>query len=413
VLFEAITACRICSSNSLNSVFDLGSLVSCGVFPTAHEPAPPSMPLELIQCADCGLVQTRHDYRRDDLFRHTYGYRSGINESMKAHLASLIATIQRRIDLRAGDVVLDIGSNDGTTLSFYDTPGLRRVGIDPTIENFKTYYQPGILTVADFFTAENFRKLNLGGMAKVVTSIAMFYDLPNPNAFVADVRDVLAPDGIWVLEQSYLPTMIETSSFDTICHEHLEYYGLRQIALLAEQNRMRVVDVTLNDANGGSFQITMCHHDGPHAANKAAINALLEREKNEGYHGRAPFEALHKDTLTVRDSVRTFLADAKREGKLVHGYGASTKGNTLLQHFGITTELLPAIADRNHTKFGCRTPGTNIPIVSEEASRRLNPDYYFVLPWHFRDGFIAREDAFLARGGKFVFPLPKFEIVGK
>src|SRR6202035_1916930 len=289
--------------------------------------------------------------------------------------------------------------------------GLVRIGIDPTIERFKQYYQPGILTVADFFTAELFfRSLNQGARAKAVTSIAMFYDLPDPNAFVADVRDVLEPNGIWVLEKSYLPTMIDTSSFDTVCHEHLEYYGLRQIILLAEHNGMRVVDVTLNDVNGGSFQITMCHRDGTHASNHQAINALLEREKAEGYGGKRPFDMLRSHIATVREKVMTFLSDAKRNGKLVHGYGASTKGNTLLQHFGITTDLLPVIADRNPTKYGCRTPGSNIPIISEVESRAQKPDYYFVLPWHFRDSFIARERDFLERGGIFVFPLPKFEM---
>ena len=411
--FEAITACRICGSRSLDTVFDLGCLVSCGVFPAADEPTPAPMPLELVQCAGCGLVQLRHNFQRDDLFRHTYGYRSGINESMKAHLGSIVAAIERRVALRSGDIVLDIGSNDGTTLGLYKTAGLVRVGIDPTIERFLQYYQPGILTVADFFTRDNYRKLKLGGLAKVVTSIAMFYDLPDPNAFVADVRDVLAPDGIWVLEQSYLPTMIDMGSFDTICHEHLEYYGLRQIVLLGERNGLRVIDVALNDANGGSFQITMCHDNQVYPRNDKAINALLDREKAEGYDGRRPIDKLREQIATARDSVMTFLAGAKRDGKLVHGYGASTKGNTLLQYFWVTADLLPAIADRNPTKFGCRTPGTDIPIVSEDESRAMRPDSYFVLPWHFRDGFIAREAQFLGRCGKLVFPLPKFEIAGQ
>lgn len=412
-MFETITECRICGSASLQTVFDLGQLVSCGVFPAVGEPDPPSMPLEMVQCSGCGLVQLRHNFHRDDLFRNTYGYRSGINESMRDHLAGIVAVVERRVKLREGDVVLDIGSNDGTTLGFYKAPGLVRIGIDPTIERFQQYYQPGIRTVADFFTRDNFRKLNVGAPAKVVTSIAMFYDLPNPNAFVADVRDVLAPDGIWVLEQSYLPTMIDMRSFDTICHEHLEYYGLKQIVLLAERNGLKVIDACLNDANGGSFRVTMCHAHQPYTGNDEAIGALLNREKAEGYDGQRPFEKLVACVAAVRENVMTFLRDAKCDGKVVHGYGASTKGNTLLQYFEITTDLLPVIADRNPTKYGCWTPGTNIPIVAEDDSRAQRPDYYFVLPWHFRDGFVARERDFLDRGGKLVFPLPKFEIVGK
>ncbi len=411
-MFEAITNCRICASRSMETVFDLGRLISCGVFPAGNEPDPPPMPLEVVQCKECGLVQLRHNFQRDDLFRHTYGYRSGINESMKAHLAYIIAGVEQRVNLREGDVVLDIGSNDGTTLGLYNIPSLKRIGIDPTIERFRQYYKPGILTVADFFTRDNFQNLKIGAPAKVVTSIAMFYDLPDPNAFVADVRDVLAPDGIWVLEQSYLPTMIDMGSFDTICHEHLEYYGLKQIVLLAERNRLRVIDVSLNDANGGSFQITISHDNQMHSRNDKAIDALLNREKAEGYDGRRPFDRLVAHIYTVRENVMRFFTDAKRGGRLVHGYGASTKGNTLLQYFGIDAYLLPAIADRNPTKFGCRTPGTNIPIISEDESRAKRPDYYFVLPWHFREGFIEREQRFLERGGKLVFPLPQFQIVG-
>jgi len=369
------------------------------------------MPLEVTQCTSCNLVQLRHDFHQNDLFRHSYGYRSGINEAMRAHLLGVVASIGRRVSLREGDIVLDIGSNDGTTLSFYQSPKVVRAGIDPTIDNFKQYYDPEILTLADFFTHESFRKLIPSGKARVVTSIAMFYDLPNPNTFVDDIRKVLADDGIWVVEQSYLPTMVETSSFDTICHEHLEYYGLGQIVRLVEQNGLRVVDVSLNDVNGGSFQVSVCHQGASFGRNDTAINALLERESREGYLGPAPFEQLKKQVSQVRDNVMGFLHDAKSSGRLVHGYGASTKGNTLLQHFGISTDLLPAIAERNASKFGCRTPGTRIPIISEEASRAQRPDFYFVLPWHFRQGFVVRERAFLEGGGKLAFPLPKFEIV--
>jgi len=410
-MFENISCCRICGSDGLNKVFDLGNLVSCGIFPAADAPDPAAMPLEVMQCTSCGLVQLRHNFHQDELFRHSYGYRSGINEAMRAHLQSVVASVCRRVALRDGDIVLDIGSNDGTTLSFYRNPKLLRVGIDPTIDNFKQYYDPEIFTLADFFSHENFRTVMPSGKARVITSIAMFYDLPDPNAFVDDIRRVLDEDGVWVVEQSYLPTMVETSSFDTICHEHLEYYGLGQIVRLVERNGLRVIDASLNDVNGGSFQVSVCHQGAPFGCNDRAINALLDREKGEGYLGSAPFERLKKQVSQVRDSVMGFLQQAKSNAQLVHGYGASTKGNTLLQHFGISADLLPAIAERNANKFGCRTPGTRIPIISEEASRAQHPDYYFVLPWHFRQGFVARERTFLEGGGKLVFPLPRFEIV--
>lgn len=406
-----INHCRICGGESLSEVFSLGHLASCGVFPLRTQPEAPRAPLTLVQCGDCGLVQLLHNFDADDLFRQSYGYRSGINESMVSHLREIAANVMYRVNFKPGDIMLDIGSNDGTSLSFYrQVRELRRIGIDPTIANFKSYYEAGIQTVGDFFTAGNFEKVTGGQKAKAITSISMLYDLPDPNAFVADVASALAPDGLWVFEQSYLPLMVERGSFDTICHEHLEYYGMHQINLLMKRHGLRAFDVRVNDVNGGSFQIWACHSAGPYITNAAAVELLLRKERLEGYLGPEPIRALRDVTEAARRKTLAFLEECVSVGKLVHGYGASTKGNTLLQHFEITPRLLPAIADRNSDKYGARTPGTLIPIISEEESRSARPDFYFVLPWHFRDGFISREKAFLERGGKFVFPLPVFEI---
>lgn len=411
MLVVPISLCRICGGKDLNKVFELGNLASCGVFPLVNEQEPPSAPLSLVQCASCGLVQLADNFHGDDLFRHTYGYRSGINESMVRHLKGIVARIRQNSSLQAGDIVLDIGANDGTLLSFYgDLPGVRRIGIDPTIEKFKAYYQPNIDTLADFFTAKSFQSV-APGKANVITSISMFYDLPEPNAFVADIAATLAADGFWVFEQSYLPLMVERGSFDTICHEHLEYYGMHQINVLLARHGLRAFDVFVNDVNGGSFQVWACHLSGPFQTNRASIDLLLRKEAVEGYLTSLPFDRLREDAANMREQIRNFLADAAQRGDLVHGYGASTKGNTLLQYFDITPDLLPAIADRNTDKHGARTPGTNIPIISESESRAMKPDYYLALPWHFRDAFLARETEFIARGGKFVFPLPRFEIV--
>jgi NDP-4-keto-2,6-dideoxyhexose 3-C-methyltransferase len=408
---KAIGRCRICSSDQFRELFDLGQLHSCGVFPRQDEKDPPAAPLNLIQCIACGLVQLSHDFSGDDLFRSTYGYRSGLNESMVHHLGLVVAAAQRRVAVKAGDVVLDIGSNDGTLLSSYDVADLVRIGIDPTIAHFQKYYPPGILTLDAFFTEKTFRHLSASRPARIVTSISMFYDLPAPNDFVQDVGCILADDGIWILELSYLPRMVECNSFDTICHEHLEYYALKQIVDLTQRHGLRVFDVMLNDVNGGSFQVWVCRSGAAYAANNEIINSLLEKEEKDGYASGRPILDLKARVNDIRSSVLAFLADARRRGKLVHGYGASTKGNTLLQLFGITPELLPAIADRNNEKFGCRTPGSGIPIISEDQSRALQPDYYFVLPWHFREAFLKRESEFIQRGGRFVFPLPKLDIV--
>jgi len=407
----AIGNCRICASNQFRELFDLGQLHSCGAFPRPNEADPPAAPLNLVQCVACGLVQLSHNFAGDDLFRSTYGYRSGLNESMVKHLSGITAAVQSRVELKAGDIILDIGSNDGTLLSSYDIADIVRIGIDPTIARFQKYYPSGIRTLDAFFTEANFRRICDSGSARVVTSIAMFYDLPKPNDLVHDVATILAADGIWLLEQSYLPSMIDRNSFDTICHEHLEYYSLQQIVDLVGRHGLRVFDVLLNDVNGGSFQVWVCRSNAPYSTNSEVIDGLLEREEKEGYASGKPILDLKARVNSLRDDVLEFLADLRRRGKLVHGYGASTKGNTLLQFFGITAELLPVIAERNEEKFGCRTPGTRIPIISEDQSRALRPDYYFILPWHFREAFLKREKAFIERGGRLIFPLPTLDVV--
>src|SRR5579863_1227171 len=317
-----ISHCRICGGEGLSEVFGLGDLASCGVFPSKTQPDAPKAPLTLVQCGGCGLVQLAHNFHGDDLFRHSYGYRSGINESMVRHLRDIAFTVMQRAKFAPGDIVVDIGSNDGTSLSFYrKASGVRRIGIDPTIANFQSYYEPGIETLGDFFNLANFRKIAGEAKAKAVSSISMLYDLPDPNQFVKDVASVLAPDGLWVFEQSYLPLMVERGSFDTICHEHLEYYGMHQIDLLLKRNGLRAFDVRVNDVNGGSFQIWACHAAAPYVTNAAAVDLLLRKERLEGYLGPEPVKALRDATEAARRKTLAFLEECVSAGKLVHGYG--------------------------------------------------------------------------------------------
>ena len=409
-LYHDIKECRICQNSKLASVLNFGNFASCGIFPppNAHSPL---LPINLVLCENCGLTQLGQNYNLDHLFRDTYGYRSGLNETMISHLKALVSEIRNRIALTPEDVVLDIGSNDGTTLGFYSDAGCKRIGIDPTSSQFKEYYQPDITVLPDFFSGDSYFGTGITKQAKVITSIAMFYDLPDPNSFVKSIAKVLDTNGVWVFEQSYLPTMVKLNSFDTICHEHLEYYCLKPVKLLLENNGLKIIDVSLNDANGGSFRVTAAHTDSSFKENTDAINELLNSEKLEGFLTPAPLQKLDAFVKDLKNQVLGFLETAKSNGKLVHGYGASTKGNTLLQLFGVTPELIPAIADRNPRKFGLTTPGTGINIISENESRNLKPDYYFVLPWHFRNSFLERESDFLRAGGSFVFPLPTFEIV--
>jgi hypothetical protein len=406
-----VECCRICQGLALESILDLGMVASCGYFPRLDAKDDPTAPLAIVRCPECGFVQARHNYEMTELFGNSYGYRSGLNEMMKAHLEDIVGDTTQRIDFRAEDVVLDIGSNDATLLNAYAGTPPRRVGIDPTYDQFRQFYDDDILGANDFFSASRFRDLVGNKKARVVTSIAMFYDQIDPIGFAREVASILETDGLWVLEQSYLPSMIENNSFDTICHEHLAYYCLAQIEHVLSAAALKVVDIAFNDVNGGSFRIHAAHDASPFEVQKDAIALVRARELASGYATGAPFAEFVGRVEKQGAELLALLGELHAAGKVVHGYGASTKGNTLLQYLGITSEILPVIADRNEAKWGARTPGTAIPIISEARSREIRPDYYLALPWHFRAGFLKRETDFLARGGKFIFPLPVLEIV--
>jgi hypothetical protein len=309
-------------------------------------------------------------------------------------------------------LVLDIGSNDGTLLSFYPPENLAVVGIDPTAQKFASFYREHISLIPDFFSAELFRE-NFGTKrARIVTSIAMFYDLENPLSFMEDVTSILEKDGIWHFEMSYLPAMVGTMGYDTICHEHLEYYSLRQIKWMTARCGLKILNVDFNQTNGGSFAITVARQSSSHPENTTQLDRLLRDEEARGLSTVAQHRAFADAVTDHKEELLNLLQTLKQQKRTVLGYGASTKGNVLLQHCGITPELLPAIAEVNKEKFGCFTPGTNIPIISEVEAHAMKPDYLLVLPWHFRENIIQRESAFLGRGGKLIFPLPAIEIVG-
>jgi hypothetical protein len=308
--------------------------------------------------------------------------------------------------------VLDIGSNDGTLLSFYPPENLTVVGIDPTAQKFAPFYRKHISVIPDFFSGELFRERFGTRRARIVTSISMFYDLENPLSFMEDVTSILEKDGIWHFEMSYLPAMVKTMGYDTICHEHLEYYSLRQIKWMTARCGLKILNVDFNETNGGSFAITVARQSSSHPENTAQLERLLRDEETRGLSTVAQHRAFAEAVTGHKEKLLNLLQSLKEQKRSVLGYGASTKGNVLLQHCGITPELLPAIAEVNKEKFGCFTPGTNIPIISELEAHAMKPDYLLVLPWHFRENIIQRESAFLKRGGKMIFPLPAIEIVG-
>jgi hypothetical protein len=411
-MIRKITRCRISGSPNLVPVLSLGTQKLTGVFPRTRDAALSEGPLELVWCPDSGLLQLSHSYEPDEMYGANYGYRSGLNQSMVRHLTEKVRQLQRLRPLDPGDLVVDIGSNDATLLKAYARQDLRRVGIDPTGAKFKSYYGDGVELIPDFFSADAFRARYGDARARVVTSIAMCYDLEAPKDFFRDVAAILSDDGVWHFEQSYMPSMLRMNSYDTICHEHLEYYSLRPVQRLLEECGLRLVDVQMNAVNGGSFAVTAVPARSPLVSNEPVIEWLLGQEERMGLHTPRPFRQFEERVYEHRANLQRLVRALNDDGKRVLGYGASTKGNVLLQFCGFTEREIPAIAEVNPDKFGCFTPGTGIPIVSEEEARAMRPDYLLVLPWHFKEGILTREAAFLASGGRMIFPLPEIEIVG-
>lgn len=409
--YTEIDVCRVGKSKHLISVLDLGFQALTGVFPKSASVDVTQGPLELVWCPDSGLLQLRHSYDASELYGENYGYRSGLNQSMVEHLTNKVRYLERMIPMSAGDVVLDIGSNDATTLKAYETKDIQRVGIDPMGKKFAQYYTADIKLVPDFFSAAAYRSITRSA-AKIVTSIAMFYDLEDPIQFAREVVSIMADDGIWHFEQSYMPSMLRLNSYDTICHEHLEYYSLGVIKKVLEQAGLKMVDVVMNAVNGGSFAVTAAKI-GNRAIkqNLAVINWLLEQEGRMELNTPRPYRDFEERVFRHRDDLTRLIRTLTADGKTILGYGASTKGNVVLQFCGLTVKDIPAIAEVNSDKFGCFTPGTHIPIISEEEARAMKPDYFLVLPWHFKEGILRREKEFLANRGKMIFPFPEIEIV--
>lgn len=409
-----VGACRICGNTELAPILHLGDQSLTGVFPRTREEPITRGPLELVKCLGgsevCSLVQLHHSYSSQEMYGANYGYRSSLNRSMVGHLKMTVDRLMGLVNPSRGDLVLDIGSNDGTTLSFYPKY-LTRVGMDPTAGKFRQFYPAEVHAVADFFSSDRFRAEFGSTRAKIITSIAMFYDLENPCEFVQQIASVMDDDGVWHFEQSYMPLMLKRTAYDTICHEHLEYYGLRQIKWILEQCGLELVDVTLNDVNGGSFAVTAAKRRSKFSRRPRSVMQLLAEEDNAGLQTLAPFERFARSVNDHRAGLLDLLGSISREGSTVLGYGASTKGNVILQFCGLGPGDIPCIADVNPDKFGCVTPGSGIPIVSETTAHSMSPDYLLVMPWHFRQNLIMRESDFLRRGGKMILPLPKLEVV--
>ncbi|MBT6052529.1 MAG: methyltransferase domain-containing protein [Candidatus Scalindua sp.] len=414
--YKEIKHCRICGNNDLFPILNLGEQALTGIFPKSRDQRVASAPLELVKCQEsgsgggCGLVQLKHSFGLSEMYGENYGYRSGLNRSMVEHLRNKVKTILSRISVSPGDLVIDIGSNDSTLLQAYPHD-LVLVGVDPTGSKFGKYYPDHVQLIPDFFSSHLVDKHCGGKKARIITSIAMFYDLEVPLDFVEQIYHTLSDDGVWVFEQSYLLSMLESNSYDTVCHEHLEYYRLKQIKWIMDKVGFKIIDVELNMVNGGSFSVTVAKQHSPYPEAVSIVDELLNEEIKRGLDTEKPYLEFKQRIYRHREQLLHLLEKSKHDGKKILGYGASTKGNVVLQFCNLTEDQIPFIAEVNSDKFGSYTPGNYIPIISEEEARAMKPDYFMVLPWHFKENIIKRERRFLESGGALLFYLPQLELV--
>jgi SAM-dependent methyltransferase len=412
------TTCRVCGSPSLKKVIDLGPQYLQGSFikPGKEMPSLRKIDCSLVRCNPeqdenaCGLLQMQHSVPPEILYA-AYWYRSGTNNTMRNHLKNIVESVTQLIN-KTNASVLDIGCNDGTLLNFYPT-SYEKFGCDPSdvSQEVKT-----AKVVQDIFPSEQLFNLLKGKQLDVITSIAMFYDLESPVDFVNGIKKYLAPNGVWIFEMSYMPRMLELDSYDTICHEHLEFYSLAVLEKICSIVGMKIFKIEFNDINGGSIRCYSTHKEFggyDNVENQKLLNEIRHKEFDLELDTDKPYIAFQQRIETLKNDTYTLIAKLKKEGKKIHIYGASTKGNTILQWCNIDSTLVDYAAERNPDKYGATTLGTNIPIISEEESRAMNPDYYLVLPWHFKDEFVVREKEALEKGTGFIFPVPKVEVFKK
>jgi len=405
-----IENCRICGSSDLTTVISLGEQYITSRFPLYGDFSTPKTAIDLCVCGECRLLQLLQTTVASELYEYEYGYRSGISNTMRSHLKSYQEEILSIATVKDGDTIVDIGSNDSTMLQYYSNV-LTRIGVDPTGEQFKEFYGE-VELLPTYFTNENFTRKYGDKKCKIVSSISMFYDLPDPVQFAKDIYSILEEHGIWTCEQSYMPTMLKKNSIDTICHEHLEYYSLMQVKEIADRANFKIIDVKFNDCNGGSFRVYFAKRESSHfLENVELITTIVNEEKDLGLLNNDVFVKFMKDCDEEVKKLRDFIDIANQNGKKVYVYGASTKGNCLLQYADLGEKDMKYAVERNPKKIGKMTC-TGIEIISEETMRENPPDYMLVLPWHFKEEIIAREKDFLEGGGQFLFPFPTFEVVG-
>jgi hypothetical protein len=410
-MFHKIEKCRVCGNKHYSTVLDLGNQYLSGIFPKKVDIDMYRGPLKLVKCDEltggCGHVQLEHTFDLPTMYGSEYGYRSGLNSSMVKHLKSKYEKISNFVNLKENDIVIDIAGNDGTFLGFF-SPKLKLVSIDPTSKKFSKYFKEHVNYIADFFSEKTFRQFFGNDNAKLVTSFSMFYDLEDPCQFAKEVNSILNPEeGIWVLEQSYMPEMLRVNSFDTVCHEHLSYYGMRQIKYIMDQAGLKIIDFEFNDVNGGSISIVVANKDSKYEEATQMLDDILQEELNLKLNTTQPWNDFSFRIEECRIKFWEIIKDCKEKGLKIAALGASTKGNVTIQTWGVTSDDIEVVGEVNPDKDGSFTPGTWIPIKSEDCVIE-EYDVFVILPWHFKNFFVNNPKF---KGKKLLFPLPNAEIV--
>ena len=410
-LSSEISGCRICNSSELSELINFGELALTGVFMEEGDKVP-SAPLRLIRCETCNLVQLGHNYNQDFLYGNSYGYESHLNSSMVRHLQQKARVLEARFLKKIiNPIVVDIASNDGTLLSGYKRTEIKKVGIDPLISLVQNHYPDDAIKIMDFFSSSSYFKAGLDP-ANLVTSLSVIYDLEKPIDFARQVYEILADNGIWHFEQSYLPLMIDTNSYDTICHEHLLYLSLEDIERILNAAKFQIIEASVNSINGGSIAVTAIKSQEI-VSKSPFVDYLIEKERKSGISDGKKLVTFASEYLDHVSDLRSLLSEYKSLGYEIFGLGASTKGNVLLQVLGIDKEICLAIGEVNPRKYGKQTPGSSIPIIPESSilTTAADKSLIVVLPWHFRENLLPKLETYLSRGGKLLFPLPRIEIV--
>jgi hypothetical protein len=403
------SVCRICGSSKLVELLNLGNLSLTGQFPAESQDTKKE-PLALAECALCGLIQLLDQLPIFELYASGYGYESHLNNGMQKHLIEASRGFEEKFDLKSGDAVCDIASNDGTLLSGYRNKGLIKIGVDPLIDDFTDKYPEGSIKIREFFSSAKYLE-RLSNKCKIVTTFSVFYDLDNPIEFSQNICEILDDNGVWILEQSYLPSMIDTLSFDTICHEHLLYLKLIDLQMIFEKSELQIFDFKLNKVNGGSIQVYVQKRvTGLHQV-QPIVNWLLNWEKSNYILDKSRLNNFITSVEAFRQDFKNLLESYKNQGYEIFGLGASTKGNVLLQYCGLDSQIISCIGEINPKKFGKYTPGTRIRIVDQnqlihsdkiDNSKRLG----VILPWHFTSSIVNSASSFLETGGELISPLP-------